>query len=168
MPGLISRDNLVEGYSKLSASNSLIELSGPALAATLIELLTAPIALVIDAASFLLSSVLLGSIKMDEPAPKPVAERPSFWQQVRQGLSFIRHHAQLRPMLLNNSSMQLFWRHDRCLADDSVPAPFGTARYVCRRHFCRGQPGGTGRRCLGPTRRQAVWPGKDGDSWLPC
>lgn len=108
LPGLISRDNLVEGYSKLSASNSLIELSGPALAATLIDLLTAPIALMIDAASFLLSSVLLGSIKMGEPAPKPVSERPSFWQQVRQGLSFIRHHAQLRPMLLNNSSMQLF------------------------------------------------------------
>lgn len=108
LPGLISRDNLVEGYSKLSASNSLIELSGPALAATLIELLTAPIALVIDAASFLVSSVLLGTIQVDEPAPKPVAERPSFWQQIRQGLSFIRHHPQLRPMLLNNSSMQLF------------------------------------------------------------
>ncbi len=108
LPGLISRDNLVEGYSKLSASNSLIELSGPALAATLIELLTAPIALVIDAASFLVSSILLGTIQVDEPAPKPVAERPSFWQQIRQGLSFIRHHPQLRPMLLNNSSMQLF------------------------------------------------------------
>ncbi|MBK8902326.1 MAG: MFS transporter [Anaerolineaceae bacterium] len=108
LPGLISRDNLVEGYSKLSASNSAIELSGPALAATLIELLTAPIALVIDAASFLLSSVLLGTMKLDEPAPQPVAERPSTWQQIRQGLSFIRHHTQLKPMLLNNSSMQLF------------------------------------------------------------
>lgn len=108
LPGLISRENLVEGYSKLSASNSLIELSGPALAATLIELLTAPIALIVDAASFLFSSILLGTIHMDEPAPKAVAERPSFWQQIRQGLSFIRHHPQLRPMLLNNSTMQLF------------------------------------------------------------
>ena len=108
LPGLISRENLVEGYSKLSASNSLIELSGPALAATLIELLTAPIALVVDAASFLLSSFLLGTIRLDEPAPKTLAERPSFWQQIRQGLSFIRHHPQLRPMLLNVSSMQLF------------------------------------------------------------
>jgi hypothetical protein len=108
LPGLISRDNLVEGYSKLSASNSLIELSGPALAATLIELLTTPIALVIDAASFLVSSILLGTVQIDEPAPKFVGERPSFWQQIRQGLSFIRHHPQLRPMLLNNSTMQLF------------------------------------------------------------
>lgn len=108
LPGLISRNNLVEGYSKLSASNSTIELSGPALAATLIELLTAPIALVIDAASFLLSSILLTTIKLDEPAPQLVAERPSAWPQIRQGLSFIRHHAKLRPMLLNNSSMQLF------------------------------------------------------------
>ncbi len=108
LPGLISRDNLVEGYSKLSASNSLIELSGPALAATLIELLTAPIALFIDAASFLLSSLLLGTVRAVEPAPQPKAERPSFWQQIRQGLSFIRHHPQLRPMLLNNGTMQLF------------------------------------------------------------
>ena len=108
LPGLIARNNLVEGYSKLSASNSIIELSGPALAATLIELLTAPIALVIDAASFLLSSFLLGTIRPDEPALKPLAERPSFWQQIRQGLSFIRHHPLLRPMLLNVSSMQLF------------------------------------------------------------
>jgi MFS family permease len=108
LPNLISRDNLVEGYSKLSASNSVIELSGPALAATLIELLTAPIALAIDATSFLLSSVLLSTIQLDEPTPKPVAKRPSFWQQIRQGFSFIRHHAQLRPMLLNVSMMQLF------------------------------------------------------------
>ncbi len=108
LPGLISRDNLVEGYSKLSASNSVIELSGPALAAGLIELLTAPIALIIDAASFLVSSILLGTIQIDEPVPQSVAERLSFWQQIRQGLSFIRHHTQLRPMLLNNSTMQLF------------------------------------------------------------
>ncbi|MCB8928656.1 MAG: MFS transporter [Ardenticatenaceae bacterium] len=108
LPGLISRENLVEGYSKLSASNSIIELSGPAVAATLIELLTAPIALIMDAASFLLSSILLGTIKLDESAPEPMEERPSLWQQIRQGLSYIRHHAQLRPMLLNNSSMQLF------------------------------------------------------------
>ena len=108
LPGLISRDNLVEGYSKLSSSNSVIELSGPALAAGLIELLTAPIALIIDAASFLVSSILLGTIQIDEPVPQSVAERLSFWQQIRQGLSFIRHHTQLRPMLLNNSTMQLF------------------------------------------------------------
>lgn len=108
LPGLISRDNLVEGYSKLSASNSIIELSGPALAATLIELLSAPIALVIDAASFLLSSILLSTVRAQESTPKPEAERPSFWQQIREGLSFVRRHPQLRPMLLNNSTMQLF------------------------------------------------------------
>ena len=108
LPALISRKKLVEGYSKLSASNSIIELSGPAIAAGLIELLTAPIALIIDAGSFLLSSILLGTVRLEETVPSIAGERPSIWQQIREGLSFIRHHPQLRPMLLNNSSMQLF------------------------------------------------------------
>lgn len=49
LPLLISRDNLVEGYSKLSATESLVEVSGPGVAATLVELLTPPVAMFIDA-----------------------------------------------------------------------------------------------------------------------
>lgn len=108
LPVLISRDNLVEGYSKLAATDSILELSGPAVAATLVELLTAPLAVVIDALSYLISALFLGSIRSPEPLPTPEQERPSFWVDMKVGLSFIRHHNYLRPMLLNNATMQFF------------------------------------------------------------
>lgn len=108
LPGLVSRSRLVEGYSKLSASGSVVELSGPALAAGLIELLTAPLALVVDAGSYLISALLLGTVRAQEPAPQAKTERPSWRQDIGDGLQFIRRHRYIRPMFLTNATMQFF------------------------------------------------------------
>jgi MFS family permease len=69
LPILVQRDHLVEGNSKLSASQSMAEISGPGLAGVLVQLVTAPIALVVDALSFFVAAGSLVLIRTPESRP---------------------------------------------------------------------------------------------------
>src|SRR5262245_15984683 len=56
LPALIPLESLTEGNSKLEVSRSLAEIIGPGLAGSLVQILTAPFSIVIDAFSFLISA----------------------------------------------------------------------------------------------------------------
>ena len=55
-------NDLIEGNTKLSATDSLAEVGGPALAGILVQTLTAPFAIAVNAATYLVSALFLGSI----------------------------------------------------------------------------------------------------------
>ena len=71
VPSLIGVERLVEGNSKLAASSSLAEIGGPGLAGGLVQLIGAPFAILVDAASYIVSVLSLGLIRSPEP-PRPV------------------------------------------------------------------------------------------------
>src|SRR5438067_1253424 len=76
LPSLVARERLVEGNSKLGLSASIAEVAGPGLAGSLVALATAPVAIVVDAASFLASALSLALIRTPEaPARARSAER---------------------------------------------------------------------------------------------
>ena len=76
LPSLVARERLVEGNSKLGLSASIAEVAGPGLAGALVALATAPVAIVVDAASFLASALSLALIRTPEaPARARSAER---------------------------------------------------------------------------------------------
>jgi hypothetical protein len=56
LPTLILRERLVEGNSKLETSRSIAMIAGPGIAGIIIQLLSAAVALIIDAFSFLVSA----------------------------------------------------------------------------------------------------------------
>src|SRR5437763_1154464 len=60
LPSLIPQESLVEGDSKLGMSDSLAEIGGPAVAGPLVQLISAPFAILFDALSFLFSSFIFG------------------------------------------------------------------------------------------------------------
>jgi predicted MFS family arabinose efflux permease len=66
LPGLVGKENIVEGNSKLSASASVSEFAGFSLAGWLVQLFTAPMAVLIDALSFVISAVSISSIRVRE------------------------------------------------------------------------------------------------------
>jgi MFS family permease len=68
LPAVVGRDRLVDANSKLSLSMSATGMIGPGLAGLLVDLLTAPIALVADAVSFVVSAVAVGGVRAGEPA----------------------------------------------------------------------------------------------------
>ncbi len=69
LPSLIGRDQLVEGNSKLSASASVAEFSGLGVAGWLVQLLTAPATIFIDAVSFAVSAFSIWIMRAPELIP---------------------------------------------------------------------------------------------------
>src|SRR4029079_11105165 len=68
VPSLIGIERVVDGNSKLATSSSLAEIGGPGLAGAMVQLVSAPFAILVDAASFAVSAVSLLLIRTPEPA----------------------------------------------------------------------------------------------------
>ncbi len=100
LPTIVERDQLLEGNSKLAATEAVAEVAGPALAGIAIQILTAPVAILFDALSYLWSAALLGSIKRSEPALVTGEEVPNLWRETKQGIRFVFEHPVLRPLTL--------------------------------------------------------------------
>ncbi len=96
LPSLIRQEDLVEGNSKLGASASIAEIGGPALAGPLVQIVTAPGALLFDVCSFLVSACCLWRIRAVEPAPK--ASEQALWPALTEGLRAIVTHPLLRVL----------------------------------------------------------------------
>ena len=68
LPILVGRDHLAEGNAKLEATEATAEISGPAAAGVLIAVLGAPLAVLIDAATYVWSAAFLSGIRTRELA----------------------------------------------------------------------------------------------------
>jgi len=69
LPALVDRDRILEANSKLTLSSTIAEIAGPGLTGFLVQAITAPIAILFDALSFLASALLLAGIRKREPPP---------------------------------------------------------------------------------------------------
>lgn len=93
---LVGRDKLIEAQSRFAASESLARLLGPGIAGLLIQWLSAPITLLVDAVLFALSSWNLSFIKRRDSTPEVGASQPL--QELLAGLRFVRGHPTLWVM----------------------------------------------------------------------
>ncbi|THD79846.1 MAG: MFS transporter [Phenylobacterium sp.] len=100
LPSLVARERLTEANARLSATESVAELGGPALAGLLFQWLTAPFAVAVNAATYLISAVFLAGIRAAEapPAPRIRTRRP--FDGVRTGLAAAWGEPHVRPLLL--------------------------------------------------------------------
>jgi len=108
LPSLVSRGQLVEGNSKLQASASIAEIGGPGLAGWLIQLVNAPMAMIVDSLSFLVSAVFLSWIRMPEPNPSRPENRKSIFQEILDGLRIVLKHRILRAFALASTVSNFF------------------------------------------------------------
>jgi MFS family permease len=89
LPALVGREHLVEGNSKLEITNSAAQIVGPGIAGALIQALTAPVAIIFDAVSFLLSAISLRLIRDVEEEIHKDERPPNIWREIREGLGVI-------------------------------------------------------------------------------
>jgi len=78
LPGLVGKPLVADANAKLSVTESVAEMGGPALAGMLFQWLTAPVAVAVNAATYVISAVLLARIRAPEP-PRPDAARRRGW-----------------------------------------------------------------------------------------
>jgi predicted MFS family arabinose efflux permease len=78
LPGLVGKAHVTDANAKIGLTESVAEMGGPALAGVLFQWLTAPIAIVVNAATYVVSAVLLWRIRTPEP-PQDAGERRRGW-----------------------------------------------------------------------------------------
>jgi MFS family permease len=99
IPAVVPPDRLIDANSRLSASDSLAEVGGPPLGGLLVQALSAPLVLLLDAASFLLSAAALWGVRANEPALEP-ATSVDLWSEALDGLRALWGDGRLRAILL--------------------------------------------------------------------
>ncbi|MGW3248069.1 MFS transporter [Streptomyces sp. NPDC001070] len=96
---LVPRSSYVDANSKLSASRSASYVAGPAIGGALVQALTAPVAVVVDALTYLASAVLVGRVSIAEPPAAHDQAAPPLLRRAREGLVFVVRHPVLRASL---------------------------------------------------------------------
>jgi MFS family permease len=108
LPSLVVRAHLVEANSKLELSNSVAEIVGPGVAGGLVQVVTAPVAIAVDAISYLVSALSLGLIQVSEPLPRPAEQQQSIRQEIGQGLQLVLGDRLLRSIAGCLGTLYLF------------------------------------------------------------
>jgi len=102
VPSLIGVDHVVEGNSKLATSSSLAEIGGPGLGGGLVQVIGAPLSILVDAISFVASAISLVLIRSPEPARPTRPSSTRIRHEILEGLSLVRRHPVLVPLTLRS------------------------------------------------------------------
>jgi MFS family permease len=107
LPHLVGRGSLVEGNAKLQGVQSVSQLAGPTAAGFLIQALTAPYAIIVDAVSFVGSALFVGRIRKleDKPERGPDAH---LGREISEGFNFVVRNKVLRSIAACTGSSNLF------------------------------------------------------------
>ncbi|WP_325050897.1 MFS transporter [Micromonospora musae] len=100
---LVERRDYVEANTLINGSRGLSLVAGPSIGGLLVQLLTAPIALVADALSYVWSAAFLARMRTTEPAP--VRGRGL---GIAAGLRFIAGTPMMRAIVLGTTTVNLF------------------------------------------------------------
>jgi MFS family permease len=98
LPSLVRRDQIVAANSQMEATSSTISIAGPSLAGFLVQVLSAPVVIIFDSVSFLLSALCTVLIRAPEPEPAPAHERRGVPAEAWEGLRAVYDHELLRPL----------------------------------------------------------------------
>jgi MFS family permease len=114
LPSLVERDQIIDGNSKMEISRSTAQISGPGLAGGLIEIFTAPYAVLVDSISFLCSGLFIFRIRKHEEAPtRATADgepKPSMWVELKEGLRFVLGNPNLRAQAGCTATSNFFFQ----------------------------------------------------------
>jgi MFS family permease len=110
MPTLVGRERLVEANARMEASNSVAGIVGPGIGGALVQLLTAPIALVVDSVSYVVSALFISSIRIEEPPPIADKDRAGIRDQIGEGLRLVAATPVLRALVACGSIHNFFSR----------------------------------------------------------
>jgi len=103
LPSIVEKVDLVDANGRMEASRAVASVTGPGVAGLVIQLVTAPLAILFDTASFFSSTIILSRIRHredDEQFRQNDLEGTSsgFWSQMKDGLRVVSNDARLRAL----------------------------------------------------------------------
>jgi MFS family permease len=96
LPSMLEKEELVEGNSKFGTTESAALIAGPSLSGALVQILSAPLVIFIDAVSFLFAALFTWQIHISEVLIEK--EKRSVWTEIGEGLRFVYGNKILRPL----------------------------------------------------------------------
>ncbi len=94
---MAGRNRLVEANAKVALGETSSALVGPGLAGGLIQLVTAPFAILLDALTFFGSALMLRRIRIPHDLPDP-GPRPSVMAEIHEGLKLVWNNRTLQAL----------------------------------------------------------------------
>jgi len=161
LPLVVARPQLVEANAKLESSRVVAWAAGPGAGGGLVSLVTAPVALVADAASYVASAALIGSLSHREARPRPAraAARPA-GRDLREGARYVLGDVYLRPLLASHALANLALGTVWAMAVVYAVRVLGLSAGLVGVAFSLGQVGGLAGAVLGRRVARAVGVGR--------
>lgn len=103
---LVGRDQFLEANSKLSATRSISFMGGPAIGGLLMQWLTAPVAILVDALSFVFSALRISRLDVAPGEADKTAE--PLLARARTGMRYLLKHPYLRRSLACSTTVNFF------------------------------------------------------------
>lgn len=107
LPHLVGRERLAEGNAKLEAVRGVSQVAGPTLGGVLIQVLTAPLAVLADAASYAVSALFLLRVRKREPRPERAPD-VRLRREIAEGLRFVFGNRLLRAIAASTATFNFF------------------------------------------------------------
>ncbi|MFJ8334620.1 MFS transporter [Streptomyces sp. NPDC094437] len=107
LPEIVATEHLADANGKLELSRSGAQIAGPGLAGLLVSALRAPLVLVVDALSYLLSAVFLWRIRTRSPAPQRATGQRLF-KEIGAALRWIFRNRALAPLVICLALLNFF------------------------------------------------------------
>ena len=104
LPSVVPRAQLVEANAKLQAAVVGAQAAGPSIGGALVTLVSAPMAIVVDALSFVTSGSLIASAtERGEIRREPQPKKTSLRSELREAARYLLSEPYLRPLLVGHA-----------------------------------------------------------------
>jgi MFS family permease len=102
LPSVVSRRDLANANARLALAEAVARVTGPGLAGGLVQLVTAPVAIVVDCLTFLISALAFSAIRVRERQTVP-SRRRGVGPEIREGFGGVFGHGLLRPLFVGSN-----------------------------------------------------------------
>ncbi|OPD56276.1 MFS transporter [Bacillus anthracis] len=107
LPTLVERENITECNSKLEGSRAVSQIAGPSIGGVLVQFFSAPFAIILDAFSYIISTIFLLLIdKKEEQSQKKEKVRVFF--QIKEGLIILVKNPILCSLSISTALLNFF------------------------------------------------------------
>ena len=108
LPRLVPRASLLAANARLDQSSSVAQTSGPLLAGGLVTALGAPVAVLVDAVSYLVSGIAMATIRTPEISSIADDQPRNLRREIGDGLRWVYRHRVLAPIAISTHGWFLF------------------------------------------------------------
>lgn len=88
LPRIVPKSHLQQAHARIDTTDAVAQSAGPALAGLLVKLVGAPIAVLVDATTYLFSAALVLTIHVVEESAEPT-RTPNIFREIREGIGWV-------------------------------------------------------------------------------